>query len=65
MVGVIVKNNITVIAIALRAKLIFETIRQLITKKSEPMEPVGFKIGRTRERDEKRDGCDEKKSAKG
>ena len=30
-------------------QLIFETIRQMIEKKSEPMEPVGFKIpGRSR-----------------
>ena len=34
-------------------QLIFETIKQLIHKKSEPMEPVGFKIGGTRERERK------------
>ncbi len=35
-------------------QLIFETIRQLMVKKSEPMEPVGFKIpGGNRECEEK------------
>jgi len=29
---------------SLKRGLIFETIRQMIEKKSEPMEPVGFKI---------------------
>ena len=29
---------------SLKRELIFETIRQMIEKKSEPMEPVGFKI---------------------
>jgi len=37
-------------------QLLFETIRQMIEKKREPMEPVGFKIPDCKkERDENRD----------